>query len=73
MTDIYGQKSDIVHEIGLIVNGMYNGQNLNRLLENFAQRSHLDDIESFATIFEVSSKYGGESEKGSGRYTSDYQ
>lgn len=63
MTDIYGQKSDIVHEIGLIVNGMYNGQNLNRLLENFAQRSHLDDIESFATIFEVSSKYGGNLKK----------
>ncbi|MDY4693325.1 MAG: kinase [Blautia sp.] len=63
MTGIYGKKSDIVHEIGLIVDGLYNGQNIDVLLKNFADRSHLDDIESFATIFEVSNRYGGNLKK----------
>ncbi len=52
MADIYGKKADIVHEIEMIVNGIYNGQNIEALLKNFAERSHLDDVESFATIFE---------------------
>lgn len=59
MTDIYGKKAYIVREIEMIVNGMYNGQSIEALLKNFADRSHLDDVESFATIFEVSNRYGG--------------
>ncbi len=56
---IYGEKADMVHELKLIVSGLYNGQNIDDMLTNFARRSHLDDIESFATIFEVSNRYGG--------------
>lgn len=63
MADIYGKKSDIVHEIEMIVNGIYNGQNIEALLQNFADRSHLDDVESFAAIFEVSNRYGGNLKK----------
>lgn len=63
MADIYGKKSDIVHEIEMIINGIYNGQNIEALLQNFADRSHLDDVESFATIFEVSNRYGGNLKK----------
>lgn len=63
MVDIYGKKSDIVHEIEMIINGIYNGQNIEALLQNFADRSHLDDVESFATIFEVSNRYGGNLKK----------
>lgn len=59
MINIYGEKSDIVKELRWIVSGLYNGQNIDALLENFAARSHLDDIESFATIFEVTNRYGG--------------
>ena len=57
---IYGEKSDIVKELHLIVDGIYNGQNVEDMLNNFAARSHLDDIESFATIFEVTNRYGGD-------------
>lgn len=57
---IYGEKSDIVRELHLIVDGIYNGQNVEDMLSNFAARSHLDDIESFATIFEVTNRYGGD-------------
>ena len=63
MADLYGKKSDIAKEIELIVTGMYNGILLNDLLMNFALRSHLDDIESFATIFQVCSQYGGDLKK----------
>ena len=63
MADIYGKKSDIVHEIEMIINGIYNGQNIEALLQNFADRSHLDDVESFSTIFEVSNRYGGNLKK----------
>lgn len=63
MVDLYGEKTDIVHEIQLIVAGLYNGQNIDELLNNFARRSHLDDIESFATIFEVTNRYGGNLKK----------
>ena len=63
MVDIYGKKADIVHEIEMIINGIYNGQNIEALLKNFAERSHLDDVESFATIFEVSNRYGGNLKK----------
>lgn len=59
MINIYGEKADIVYELKWIVSGLYNGMNIDLLLMNFAKRSHLDDIESFATIFEVSSRYGG--------------
>ena len=57
---IYGEKADIVRELSLIVDGIYNGQNVEEMLSNFAARSHLDDIESFATIFEVTNRYGGD-------------
>lgn len=63
MENIYGRKADIVHEIELIVNGLYNGQNIDDLLQNFAARSHLEDIESFATTFEVTNRFGGNLKK----------
>lgn len=63
MVALYGKKSDIARETELIVTGLYNGMILNELLMNFAARSHLDDIESFATIFQVCSQYGGDLKK----------
>lgn len=59
MAELYGRKSDIARELEMIVQGTYNGVLLNDLLDNFAKRSHLDDVESFATVFEVCSRYGG--------------
>ena len=63
LISIYGEKADIVHELKLMVSGLYNGQNIDDMLSNFALRSHLDDIESFATIFEVTNRYGGNLKK----------
>ena len=57
---IYGEKADIVKELKLIVDGIYNGQSVEEMLSKFAARSHLDDIESFATIFEATNRYGGD-------------
>lgn len=59
LQNIYGNKADIVLEAKIIVDGCCNGLSIYELLRNFAERSHLDDINSFATIFEVSSRYGG--------------
>lgn len=66
LISIYGEKADIVHELKLMVSGLYNGQNIDDMLANFALRSHLDDIESFATIFEVTNRYGGNLKKAVG-------
>ncbi|MDO4273474.1 MAG: type II secretion system F family protein [Eubacteriales bacterium] len=63
LSSIYGERADIVMETRLIVSGLYNGQNIDDMLNNFALRSHLDDIESFATIFEVTNQYGGNLKK----------
>lgn len=65
MADIYGKKADCARDEN-VCNGIYNGQNIEALLKNFAERSHLDDVESFATIFEVSSRYGGNLKKAVG-------
>ena len=59
LSNIYAPNADIVNELRWIVNGILNGKDIQELLDNFARRSHLDDIESFATIFAVSSQYGG--------------
>lgn len=58
MVSIYGEESDIVSEVGLIVTGMANNFSVEELLNNFAKRSGLDDVESFANVFEVSNRQG---------------
>ncbi|MDC7289631.1 type II secretion system F family protein [Blautia schinkii] len=63
MENIYGEKADIVKELRWIVSGLYNGQNIEDMLLNFGRRSHMDDIESFATVFEVCIRYGGDMKK----------
>lgn len=60
MAAIYGEDSDIVSEVEMIVTGMDNNFQAEKLLNNFAQRSGLDDVESFANVFEVSSPQGGD-------------
>ena len=35
---IYGEKADIVKELKLIVDGIYNGQSVEEMLSNFAAR-----------------------------------
>ncbi len=58
MVDIYGEDADIVAEVDLINDGMASNFTIEKLLENFAQRSGLDDIESFANVFDACLRQG---------------
>lgn len=59
MLQIYGQDADIVKELKIILTGISNNLNIENLLKNFADRSEQTDIASFADVFEVSVRQGG--------------
>lgn len=63
MQDLYGSDSDIVKELQIINAGLLHSFNLEDLLLNFAARSGLDDINSFANVFEVCNRKGGDLKK----------
>lgn len=58
LVSIYGEDADISKEAQIIVDGLHNNINIEDLLRNFADRSGLDDISSFADVFEVSFRQG---------------
>jgi tight adherence protein B len=60
MISIYGEDSDIVRELELICTGLKNNINIEVLLQDFADRSGLDDVASFASVFEVCNRQGGD-------------
>lgn len=60
MVSIYGEDSDIVRELNLICTGLKNNINVEALLLDFAGRSGLDDVMSFANVFEVCNRQGGD-------------
>lgn len=55
---IYGRETDIVQETDIIVRGMKNSINVEKLLLNFADRSGLEDVQSFADVFRVALHQG---------------
>lgn len=59
MTDLFGAEADIVNELKMINVGLQHNYNIEDLLLNFAQRSGLDDVNSFANVFEVCNRKGG--------------
>ncbi len=59
MMDLFGEDADIVTELRMINNGLKHNYNIEDLLLNFAQRSGLDDVDSFANVFEVCNRKGG--------------
>nr|WP_027871385.1 hypothetical protein [[Eubacterium] cellulosolvens] len=59
MIAIHGEESDIVREIRIINGGLKNNVNIETLLSGFAKRSGLEDIQSFADVFEVCNRQGG--------------
>lgn len=63
MSSIYGEESDIVREIQIICGGLANNINIEVLLTDFAKRSGLDDVKSFADVFEVCHRQGGDMKK----------
>lgn len=58
LEQIYGEKADITTELAIIVTGMENNIKIEDLLTNFAQRSGLEDVASFADVFRVSLRQG---------------
>ncbi len=55
----YSEDSDIVKEINIINIGLENNVRIEELLMNFAKRSGLEDIKSFADVFATCYKKGG--------------
>lgn len=59
MSNLYGENADIVAEVQMVNVGLQHNYNIEDLLLNFAQRSGLDDVDSFANVFEVCNRKGG--------------
>ena len=60
MASIYGEGADIVQEVRTICTGLANNMTIESLLLDFAQRSNLDDVLSFANVFEICNRRGGD-------------
>lgn len=59
MEDLFGEDADIVQELNIINVGLQHNYNIEDLLLNFADRCGLDDVDSFANVFEVCNRRGG--------------
>lgn len=59
LLDLHGEHSDIVKEMRIILSGIANNLIIEELLMDFADRSGLDDVTSFAAIFESCNRQGG--------------
>lgn len=55
----YDEDADILTELDVIVDGMANNIALEDMLEDFGRRSGIDDITSFANVFRISYRKGG--------------
>ena len=63
LENIYGKKADITKEIQIINVGIKNNFIVEELLFDFAKRSGLEDIESFANIFSICNRQGANLKK----------
>lgn len=59
LLELHGEQADIVKEARIILSGITNNMIIEDLLMDFADRSGLDDVNSFATIFESCNRQGG--------------
>lgn len=55
----YEEGSYIVDEIAIILSGIHNNIDIEVMLTDFAERSGIDDIKSFANVFQISYRKGG--------------
>lgn len=55
----YGEEAPIVSELHLINRGIANNINLEELLQDFGKRSHNENVQSFADVFLVANRRGG--------------
>lgn len=59
MISQYGKDAYIVKELQVIRMGIANNVNLEALLQDFAKRSHNENIQNFADVFSVANRRGG--------------
>ena len=55
----YDSDAYILRELELIIAGLQNNIAIEDVLEDFGLRSHIDDIKSFANVFKISYRKGG--------------
>lgn len=55
----YSEEADIVHEIDVIIDGIKNSILIEDLLEDFGERSGIEDVKSFANVFKICYRKGG--------------
>jgi tight adherence protein B len=60
MSHLYGEKADIVRELQIIIDGIANNFQVELMMQNWAKRSGLDDIENFAQVFSVANRQGSD-------------
>lgn len=60
MEFLYGSRSEIGKELSLIAGGLDNNIPLEKLLMQFAERSHSEEIQDFAEVFAVARRSGGD-------------
>lgn len=60
MTTLYSEDAFIVKELEVINSGINNNINIEVMLLDFGKRSHMQDIESFANVFETCYRKGGD-------------
>lgn len=63
LNQAYGEKSPVVGELLIIMEGVNNGFNIEELLCDMAYRMSLDDISMFAETFSVCNRLGGSLKK----------
>lgn len=56
---IYAEDADIIKELAVILDGITNNIDIEKSLMNFGIRSGVEDIESFANVFETCYRKGG--------------
>lgn len=55
----YEEGSYILNELAVIISGMQNNVDIEDMLADFGERTGIDDIKSFANVFQISYRKGG--------------
>lgn len=59
LKQLYDPEIEIIEEFQLIIKGIRMNQNVEELLQDFSLRSGMEDIQSFAEIFTIAKRKGG--------------
>lgn len=60
LTRVYSERADMVQELAAMQRKMEGGQTIESVMENFGERSGIEEAETFAEIFAVGKRNGGD-------------